>query len=370
MRVLPGPDVGALFALVDLVALALFGVDELDVALVLLGRLVHELKDTLRAGGGGDDKVDLHGELGYGVGEAAVQADEGHDRAQGDAANTVDGEDGADDGADDVAQPADIGVDGHEQVGKGIGLGGALAQGFIDLVESGLCLFLMAEDLDDLLSVHHLLDVAVELAEVALLLDVILGGELGELPRYVEHEHSREQADDGENGTQDHHGYKGGDHGDGRVDGLRYGLAHQLAQRVDVVGVDAHDVAVGVGVKILYGQRLHVREQVVAQGAHGALAHVDHQAVVEVRGQHAGGHDADKPYNLVEQLGEQVGPGLHHGLYVVVYQSLREGGADDGADSVDDDAADDKQEGPLVVREHVLYYAVEQGKRALDVTAA
>ena len=63
VRVLPGPDVGALLGLIDLVALALPGVDELDIALVLLRLLVHQVENALRAGGGGDDEVYLHGEL-------------------------------------------------------------------------------------------------------------------------------------------------------------------------------------------------------------------------------------------------------------------------------------------------------------------
>ena len=41
------------------------------------------------------------------------------------------------------------------------------------------------------------------------------------------------------------------------VDDLGNALAEQLPQGVHVVGVDGHDVAVGVGVKVLDGQRLH-----------------------------------------------------------------------------------------------------------------
>ena len=73
--VLPGPGVGALGDLGDLAVGALLGVHELDVALVALGLLVHEVEHTLRAGGGGDDEVDLHADLGDGLGEALVQAD-------------------------------------------------------------------------------------------------------------------------------------------------------------------------------------------------------------------------------------------------------------------------------------------------------
>ncbi len=48
------------------------GVDQLHIALVLFGLLVHQVKDTLGAGSGGDHKVDLLAHLGDGVGEALV----------------------------------------------------------------------------------------------------------------------------------------------------------------------------------------------------------------------------------------------------------------------------------------------------------
>ena len=74
VRVLPGPDIRALLGLDELAVTVELRVHELDVALVLLGLLVHEVEDALRAGGGGDDEVNLHGELAYGLGEALVEA--------------------------------------------------------------------------------------------------------------------------------------------------------------------------------------------------------------------------------------------------------------------------------------------------------
>ncbi len=76
------------------------------------------------------------------------------------------------------------------------------------------------------------------------------------------------------------------------VDDLGNALAQKLAQGVHVVGVHGHDVAVGVGVKVLDGQGLHLVEQVVPQVAHGALADIDHDAVIAEGGDHARPHDA------------------------------------------------------------------------------
>ena len=59
-------------------------------------------------------------------------------------------------------------------------------------------------------------------------------------------------------------------------------LAEELPQGVHVVGVDGHDVPVGVGVKIPDGEGFHVGEQLVSQLSHGPLADVDHDPVVGV----------------------------------------------------------------------------------------
>ena len=56
------------------------------------------------------------------------------------------------------------------------------------------------------------------------------------------------------------------------VDELRQTLADHLAQGVgDIVGVDRHDIAVGVGVKVFDGQRLHMGEHFVTQVFQRAL---------------------------------------------------------------------------------------------------
>ena len=73
MRVLPRPDAGFLFGLGEGAVRILDGVDELDIALIGLGRLIHDIEHALGARGGHDDAVELLAHAHDGL--AAVVAD-------------------------------------------------------------------------------------------------------------------------------------------------------------------------------------------------------------------------------------------------------------------------------------------------------
>ena len=74
VRVLPRPDVGALFGFVH-IAVCIFGcVDQFNITLIRFGRLVHQVKHTLCTGCRRDNKVDLLADLGDRVGKALIQA--------------------------------------------------------------------------------------------------------------------------------------------------------------------------------------------------------------------------------------------------------------------------------------------------------
>ena len=73
----PGPEVGALLGLLQLVALFVIGhVYQRHSAVVLLRLLVHQGEDAARSGQGHDDGVELLGDLVDGVGEALGQLQE------------------------------------------------------------------------------------------------------------------------------------------------------------------------------------------------------------------------------------------------------------------------------------------------------
>ena len=58
------------------------------------------------------------------------------------------------------------GRDRHHDVGEGVGLLGAFLQLVVQLAEAVKGLLLVGEHLDHLLALHHLLDIAVDSAEV------------------------------------------------------------------------------------------------------------------------------------------------------------------------------------------------------------
>ena len=87
----------------------------------------------------------------------------------------------------------------------------------------------MAEDLDYLLSVQHLLNKAVHSSQIDLLADIISSRQLREIGRHKEHDHGGQYGDDCQRRVQDDHRDQCRRHGDHRVDDLRDTLAQQLS---------------------------------------------------------------------------------------------------------------------------------------------
>ena len=218
----------------------------------------------------------------------------------------------------------------------------------------------MGEHLDDFLAFHHLFDVAVHLAQVTLLLDEVFAGLLGDLLGAEQHQSHHDHGDDGQLPAQHAHADEHGHDGDGAGNQLRDALADHLAQGVHVVGVHRHDVAVGVLVKILDGQALHMGEQLHTQVAQGALGHVDHDAGVEPCGQNAHHIDAAHPEQGTGQRGK-VGvllPG--HGHDVIVHQGLQKQAGLHVGQRADHDAHQNKDAVGQVVLEHFAHDAPQQ----------
>ena len=86
----------------------------------------------------------------------------------------------------------------------------------------------------------------------------------------MQKKHAREDRNDGKSHTGE----------------LRKYIDNQLAQRVRVVRIHRHDVAVRMGIKIGYGQRLHVRKQPLSDFKERPLPHIDHEDLVDVSRNH------------------------------------------------------------------------------------
>ena len=364
---LPGPDAGALVGLHEVVVLVVLGVDEGDIALIGLAGLIHHLEDALCTGQCHDDAVGLHGHLADGHIEALIQGQECHDSTQRDAAHAGDGHGCTHQSADGVADIAQLSVDGHHDVGEAVGLPGAVLELVVQLAEALEGFLLVGEDLDDLLAFHHLFDVAVHFAEVALLCDEVLAALLGDLLGAEEHQGHHQHGDDGELPAQHAHAGKDGNDGDGAGHQLRDALAEHLAEGIHVVGVDGHDVAVGMGVKVADGQALHVGEELDAQVAQGTLGDVDHDAGVEPGGEDAHHIDAADAH---QRTGQRCKAGvllLGHGDDIVVDKGLQEQACLHIGQRADHDADEHEDAVRQIVLEHLCHDALEQLARVLDL---
>ena len=265
--------------------------------MVLFGLLIHQIENSLRPRHGHNDTVGLLADLADRLGGVFVQCQERNQGAQGQPRESIQCQHRAYHRTKHVADVAQIGVNRHGDVGKGIGAVGAVPQLPVQAAELLQALFLMAEDLDHLLAVHHLLDVPVDPAQILLLSSKIDGRFPRDPGGDRQHDTDHGQGQKGQGNVQNQHAGKGGDNGDQRVDDLGNALADQLSERIHVVGINRHDVSVGMGVKIADRQGFHMPEQLDAEIAHGSLAHIDHNPVIGV--------GADDPYEIRQRQGKQ-----------------------------------------------------------------
>ena len=90
---------------------------------------------------------------------------------------------------------------------------------------------------------------------------------------------------DCQKGAHDQHDEKDTGHGNERGDQLRDPAGDHLAQRIDVVGVPAHEIAVGMCIKITDRKCFHVPEKICTYPVQDICGNVDHLSVIQKIGQ-------------------------------------------------------------------------------------
>ena len=146
----------------------------------------------------------------------------------------------------------------------------------------------MAEDLDHLLAIDHLLDIAVQAAQALLLAHEVAPAAPRQHPGHGQHARNAENHNAGEKDVRGQHAAKSHQDCHSGVDHLGNALGEHLAQGVHVIGVNAHHVAVGMGVEVFDGQRLHVSEELIPNLLLHTLGDRDHQPVIGQSAQRAG----------------------------------------------------------------------------------
>ena len=227
-------------------------VDERHVAFVGLGLLVDELKDAVGAGEAHDHGVDLLRDLADLSAELLGHVEERHHDGDGQrhARDAQCQENAAGKGHQHVEQVAQVHKDGHEDVGVHVGLLRDLEELLVALVKIGLGGRLVAERLDDLLAVHDLLDMALDHAELGLLRNEETRGIGAEQLGHKGHKGDAGDDDQAHPHAVVQHDKEHRDNDDDRHEQVGQRLTDHLAQRIDVVGVVAHDIAALVRVEV------------------------------------------------------------------------------------------------------------------------
>ena len=133
------------------------------------------------------------------------------------------------------------------------------------------------------------------------------------------------------------------DDDDDRHEQVGQRLADHLTQRVDVVGVVAHDIAALVRVEVADRQVLHAVEHHLAQLLERALRDDSHGAVPEERGQDTDAVDAGEGGHELQNLGLCGFPIARPPRFANNLQgALQEGRADGVDDGAEHHAGDDK----------------------------
>ena len=196
----------------------------------------------------------------------------------------------------------------------------------------------MAEHLDDLLAGDHFFDVAIDIAQRLLLGGEILGGVAADLDGDQHHGENCQDYKNRQNQVVGYHGDKDRQNGHQGRQQLGNTLGEHLAQGVGVVGVVAHGVAEGVGIKIPDGKGLHVSKHIIPDIPQNALRDGCHDDTLS-----GGGHNADSKQNShfnddFQQTGEIGGAAEQHGLDVIIDDGLHHGHGLGGGEGGHNDA--------------------------------
>ena len=215
---------------------------QLHAALVHLGLQVHRGKQALGTGQRVEQEVAQLRKLVDGHGRLAHKDQVARERAH--VGQAVDAEHAARHRNDRVVGIPDHHGHGHHRVGVSLRGATSAAQLLVAHVKTGNVSLLVVKDLDDLLARDHLLDVSVQVAERCL-----LGGKeaLGADTRVARVQHDGRVAHERDNRElpveDDEHG-RGANHLDGRLNHVGKAVVERLGDRIDVVGEEAHDVAI------------------------------------------------------------------------------------------------------------------------------
>ena len=284
---LPGPDVGAMGAGIggECAVGVLLHLHQRDAALVHLGLGVHHLKDALGAGQSGEEGGHLLGDLVQRLAHLLGVVEVDHQTAQVKALK--DGQQSAEGGGEGVADVHEVAGDGHDHDGIEVCLLSGVPVGVVEGLELFLGLLLVGKGLDDLQTLDDLLDLAVDVTQSGLLLLVEAAAAAAQALKEEDGQNQKQSGDQKELPVdEEHEQHQAHEHQGAGAKG-HDALFQSHLHIVRVVGEAAHELAVGMLIKVAQRQGLQFIKQVLAQAVDTPLRQADHHGGLAV-----GGHTA------------------------------------------------------------------------------
>jgi len=280
--------------------------------------------------------------------DRAAELQKGGYGSQGKRTDAADGQQASNNGDQYILDVTDVSHDRHQDVCKTMSVEGIAGQFLVELVEPLFCPIFVGEYLDDLLTVDHLLDIPVGFTDCFLLGHEVRAAFHGHLGCNEEHHRQGGHHHEGQLPAGQQHCKKYRCDRNDRVDEVRNRLGDHLPEGVDIVGIQAHHIAVRVGVEVTDRQGLHVGEHGIADVLECPLGDGDHQTVVGEGRNHSACIDGQHRQQRPDEGGEGGICCPDERCYVRVYQDSQEHRSRHAAEGTDDDAEKHDDKAPLV----------------------
>ena len=290
---LPCPLSCALVGLCDISVLVNLTIYESNVSVISLGLLVHKSKYSLCSRKSHNDRVYLLRKLVYVSCKLLCHVEEGNDyidcksesehasccekTAEAEVAHSACDKQTANGCTNNVEHVADIHYDRSEAVGKCVCLKSVLEKLVVDLIEILLDLILVAEYLDDLLTVHHFLNEALGLTDGFLLTDKVLRRAAAYVFGNKDHCYNTEKYYKRHGNAEPEHYEENCRNDNSCLHKAGKGLRNKLTESVYIIGIVAHYIAVLVSVEILYRKTLHLVKHLTTHLGKKALGNIRHK---------------------------------------------------------------------------------------------
>ena len=356
MRMLPRPHSGMLFSFPQL-AVRFLDVHQRYIALVGFRLLIHECKDAGSACQRRHNGVELVGNLRDGVVEIAGKRQERSDCAKCQRPRSLQTDVGTAGNCHIAAQYRNNDIlhiakgihHRHHGVGVAVGTGGGSCPRAVFFGKLLFCGFLMAENLNDLLPVYHFLHITVDIRKRFLLHQKETADLFSDHPddlqdqKHDQHGNQCQIKADIEHTNQYRHD------GKDRGNELRHGLCDHLAKGIGVVGIKAHNIAVGAGIKGADGKPLHFFKHFVPNLFQRSLCNGYHDTVIKKRGKNTDQIDCADHDQHLQKLCEYRGRACEQRCDIIVDQGLQEQRRSSGRNGAEQNTDHHKKELSLIV---------------------